>query len=130
MANQSSYSDFMTNPSNPYFCHGNENPSQPLVTPLLSGLNYHTWAQSMRIALISKNKLKFVDGTMTAPIATESLYNAWERCNNMVLAWIHHSVSESIIPSILRHDKACNAWKDLHNRFSHGDIFRISSLEE
>lgn len=130
MANQSSYSDYLTNPSNPYFCHGNENPSHPLVTPVLSGPNYHTWARAMRIALLSKNKLKFVDGTITAPIATESLYNAWERCNTMVLAWIHRSVSESILPSILCHDKACDAWWDLQRQFSHGDIFRIPSLEE
>lgn len=34
-------SDYFTNTSNPYFLHPNENPTLVLVSPILSGPNYH-----------------------------------------------------------------------------------------
>ncbi|PNX92984.1 hypothetical protein L195_g016132 [Trifolium pratense] len=49
---------------NPYFMHPNENPSLILVTPLLSGNNYHSWSRSMTIALRYKNKLQFINGSL------------------------------------------------------------------
>ncbi|KAJ0034274.1 hypothetical protein Pint_25490 [Pistacia integerrima] len=82
------------------------------------------------MALLSKNKLKFVDGTIEAPSSTDSLFSVWERCNTMVLSWLTHSLSPSITNSILWIDKAYDVWTDLHERFSQGDIFRISDLQE
>ncbi|XP_058010341.1 uncharacterized protein LOC131183775 [Hevea brasiliensis] len=84
----------------------------------------------MKKALMSKNKLKFVDGSLTVPAKTDPLYSAWERCNTMVLSWIVHSLSSSITQSILWIDKAINVWNDLKERFSQGDMFRISDLQE
>ena len=60
-----SYSDFATNPSNPYYMHPNENPSLILIQPMLDNKNYQIWCRSMKVALISKNKVKFVDGTLS-----------------------------------------------------------------
>jgi hypothetical protein len=48
----------------------------------------------------------------------------------MVLAWIHRSISESIARSVLWIDSAAGVWKNLKTRFSQGDIFRISDLQE
>jgi len=63
MAHQSSPdNDYLTNPSNPLYLHANESPSQALVSPPLNGRNYHAWARAMKLALLSKNKLKLVDG--------------------------------------------------------------------
>ena len=51
---------------NPLFLHHAENPSLVLVTqPLLGGENYATWARAVRKALLTKNKLGFIDGTLT-----------------------------------------------------------------
>ncbi|MCI78498.1 hypothetical protein A2U01_0099768, partial [Trifolium medium] len=36
---------------NLYFLHPNENPSLVLVTPPLSGPNYHSWSRAMTMAL-------------------------------------------------------------------------------
>ncbi|KAG8647389.1 hypothetical protein MANES_09G070319v8 [Manihot esculenta] len=52
------------NPSSPYALHPNENPVLVLVSPALTKSNYLSWSRVMRIALWSKNKLKFVDGTL------------------------------------------------------------------
>ncbi|KAJ0016769.1 hypothetical protein Pint_11302 [Pistacia integerrima] len=48
----------------------------------------------------------------------------------MVLSWLTNSLSPSITSSILWIDKAYDVWTDLHERFSHRDIFRISDLQE
>jgi hypothetical protein len=44
---------------NPYFLHPNENPALVLVTPLLSGNNYHSWSRSMTVALRSRKQNSF-----------------------------------------------------------------------
>ena len=83
MQNQNQYQD----PSqNPYFLHPNESPNQVLVSCIFTGSNYHTWARSMKRALISKNKFKFVNGMISKPDEFHPLIDAWEKCNNMV----HH----------------------------------------
>lgn len=48
-ANQAS--DHLQNPSNPYFLHPNENAAFVLVSPVLTGSNYHLWARLMQMAL-------------------------------------------------------------------------------
>lgn len=85
-----------TDENSPYFLHPGENPSLVLVTPLLDNNNYHSWARSMKTALILKNKFDFVDGTIAKPSTTDVIYGQWRRCNNMILSWIIRSLSTSI----------------------------------
>lgn len=125
-----SYSDFATNPSNPYYMHPNENPSLVLVQPVLDNKNYQIWCRSMKVALISKNKVKFVDGTLSPPPISDPLYEPWLRCNNLVLSWLQRSISEEIAKSLLWCDRASLVWKSLENRFSQGDIFRVADIQE
>ncbi|XP_058764417.1 uncharacterized protein LOC131637865 [Vicia villosa] len=125
-----SYSDFSTNSTNPFYLHPNKNPSLVLVSPLLDDKNYHTWARSMHIALISKNKERFIDGTIMKPPVFYPLYAPWFCCNTMVLAWIHRLIFESIAKFVLWIDTAAGVWKNPQIRFSHGDIFRISDIQE
>ncbi|XP_061361257.1 uncharacterized protein LOC133305140 [Gastrolobium bilobum] len=82
------------------------------------------------MALISKNKLQFVNGSISIPDPTERRYAAWERCNTMVLTWLHRSIADSISQSILWMDRAFDVWRDLKERFSQSDIFRISDLHD
>ena len=50
----------------PLFLHHTENPSLVLVTqPLIGGENYSSWARAVRKVLLTKNKLGFIDGTLT-----------------------------------------------------------------
>src|ERR1051325_10586728 len=121
------FADFSTNSTNPFYLHPNENPALVLVSPLLDDKNYHSWAH---IALISKNKEKFIDGSLNKPPVSDPLYASWIRCNTMVLAWIHRSISESIVKSVLWIDSAVGVWRNLQIRFSQGDIFRISDIQE
>lgn len=123
-------SDYLVNPVNPYFMHPSENPSFVLVSPPLIEKNYHNWAHSMIVALESKNKHRFVDGTLPIPASTDSMHDTWKRCNNMVISWLTRSMSPSIAQFVLRMRFASQIWSDLKVRFSRGDKFRIADLME
>ena len=53
--------------ASPFYSHPSEIPGMVLVSPPLDETNYHKWSRAMRMALISKNKLQFIDGTILAP---------------------------------------------------------------
>ena len=55
-----------SNVNDPLFLHHGENPSAVLFSqPLIGGENYPSWARSVRKSLIAKNKLGFIDGSLT-----------------------------------------------------------------
>ena len=70
--------------SSPYFLHNGDHPGLNLVSNLLTGANYHTWRRAMLMALTAKNKVGFVDGTISRPMSHDLIYGAWNRCNNMI----------------------------------------------
>ncbi|KAK2437637.1 putative mitochondrial protein [Trifolium repens] len=115
---------------NPYFLHSNENPGLVLVTPLLSGPNYHSWSRAMTMALRSKNKIHFVNGSLPRPDDEDHDSIAWDRCNTMIMSWLSNSVDPEISQSILWMDSAAEIWQDLKERFYQGDVFRISDIQE
>lgn len=75
-----SYANFTTNSANPYYLHQNKNPALVFGMPPLTDQNYHTWASSMQIALISKSIEKFIDGTLNMPPVSGLLYAQWICC--------------------------------------------------
>jgi hypothetical protein len=63
------------------------------VTEKLIGENFHTWQRSMTRALSAKNKLGFVNGSISQPIdPLDPLFDIWTRCNDSgsVLAYQLH----------------------------------------
>ena len=119
---------------NPLFLHHAENPSLVLVTqPLLGGENYAAWARAVRKALLIKNKLGFIDGTLTLSsplVSTPSNVQAWIRCDNMVGTWLTNSVSPKLQSSIIYEDAALEIWNDLKNRFAQTNGPRVFNLQK
>ena len=74
--------------NNPFFLPANENPGLILTSqPLTSLENYMSWARSMVLALSSRNKFGFVDGSILELDSSSPLYNSWSRCNTTVLSF-------------------------------------------
>ena len=111
------------------YLHPNESPAVALVLLVLDINNYHSWKRSMTTALIAKNKFEFVDGSTPEPAKDEDIYQAWRRCNNMVVSWLVHSVSPSIRQSVLWMSKAEDIWKDLQARYFQGNLIRVFDLQ-
>lgn len=81
----------------------------------------------MLIALSVKNKLGFIDGSISKP--TGNLLPAWIRNNHIVIAWILNSVSKTISGSLLFSESARDIWIDLKDRFQKKNGPRIFQLK-
>ncbi|XP_075645836.1 uncharacterized protein LOC142617011 [Castanea sativa] len=118
----------------PLFLHHVESPSLVLVTqPLIDGENYSAWARAVRKALLTKNKLGFIDGTLTLSsplISSPSFVHAWIRCDNMVGTWLTNSISPKLQASIIYEDTTLEIWNDLKNRFAQTNGPRVLNLQK
>ncbi|EXC16177.1 hypothetical protein L484_024345 [Morus notabilis] len=94
-----------------------------------TGDNYASWSRAMMIALSVKNKLGFIDGSITKPEGTDlNLLSSWIRNNNMVISWILNSVSKEISARSLFAEFAFEIWFDFKDRFQQSNDPRIFQL--
>jgi len=85
----------------------------------------------MTMALNSKNKLGFVNGTIKPPPEeTDSdSYATWSRCNDMVHSWIINTLIPEITDNVIyNYTTAHEVWEDLHERFSESNAPRIFEI--
>jgi hypothetical protein len=117
--------------TNQFFLHHGDSPDIILVSQPLSGDNYHTWSRSIIMALTAKNKVGFINGTISAPV-DQSLpsFNLWTRCNTMVISWLLNSVSKEIASSVIYANTAQEMWEDLKERFAQGNGPRIFEIQK
>ncbi|KAF5442808.1 hypothetical protein F2P56_035426 [Juglans regia] len=121
----------LADPTNPYRLDHSDSPSITLVADLLTTENYTTWSRSMKRALRAKNKLGFIDDTLTKPNFPDGpLIDLWNRCNDMVVSWIQNSITTSLKSSVAFVDDAYEIWMDLHERLSHQNGPRIFQLKK
>lgn len=111
-----------------YYIHPSEGPNSVKLAPLLTGPNYLSWSRSMQRALGAKNKLAFIDGSITVPDSTDLNSAAWERCNYLIHSWILNSVSEPIAQTIVFLENALDVWVDLKERFTKADRIRVANI--
>ncbi|KAA8547245.1 hypothetical protein F0562_003891 [Nyssa sinensis] len=81
--NSQTSSPSFDDPSHPLYFNNSDHPGVTLVSHPLTETNYNTWHQSMLIALSVKNKVGFIDGTVSKPSDPAAALQ-WTRCNNMV----------------------------------------------
>ncbi|CAL2228141.1 unnamed protein product [Prunus armeniaca] len=84
----------------------------------------------MHFSLSAKNKLGFVDGSVKTPSSDDSKFPLWQRCNDMVLSWILHSLHPDIASNVLYAKTAAAVWTDLRDRFSQSNDSRIYQIRQ
>lgn len=67
---------------NVFLVHPSDKPTVVLLSRLLTGNNHGTQARVMTMALQAKNKLSFVDGTISKPDHDDG--RKWQHCNDLV----------------------------------------------
>ncbi|XP_072052105.1 uncharacterized protein [Arachis hypogaea] len=117
-------------PSSTFFLHPGEYPGNSLIPLVIDATNYGSWSRSMQKALKSNNKLGFVDGSLSKFAKDDPMFHSWNRCDNLVVSWITHSLSTEIVNSVPWNGVAYDIWDELRKRFYHGDVFRIVKLDE
>ena len=118
------------NITDPLTLHHSDTPGLTLVNAPLKGNNYGQWSRSMRLSLSAKNKLGLIDGSIKAPPPTDDKFPMWQRCNDMVLSWILHSIHPDIAGSVLYCDTAAAVWDDLKDRFSQNNDSKIYQIRQ
>jgi len=76
----------------------------------------------MRIALKAKNKLAFIDGTLTRPQPKEgeefSEADAWDMTNSMLCSWLLNIIDPKLRVSIAYSDMAKIMWDGMKKRYT------------
>lgn len=63
--------------------------------------NYTLWSRAMEIALLGRNKIGFIDGSVLRSDYDGELKKIWDRCNAIVISWLTCNVSEDLFSGIL-----------------------------
>lgn len=74
---------------------------------------FHSWRRYVHMALNVRNKLGFIDGTISKPPPNSRDSGSWSRCNYMVATWLMNYVSKKIGQSLLFISTAEGIWKNL-----------------
>ena len=104
----------------PYYLSNGDHLGLFLVSHHLNDSNYSTWSRVMLMALMAKNaknKMGFVNGSISCPDSGDLLFDSWIHCNNMVISWILNSVTKEIADSLLYMNTTAEIWEDLRERF-------------
>lgn len=83
----------------------------------------------MRNNLRAKNKLGFIDGTISMPDTKSADYDQWGIVNSIIVAWIYNTLDESIRSTISFPDNVKTLWDALRDRYSIGNVPRIHELK-
>lgn len=92
--------------------------------------NYALWSRCMKIGLIGKSKLRFVDERCTKGKFDRSLHELWEKCYAIVLSWIMNVMSKELLSRIVYKSSAHKVWADLKDKYDKVDGPRIFYLHK
>ena len=84
----------------------------------------------MHRSLKTKNKIAFLDGTISKPDISDATYQEWDQCNTTIFSWITDSLEDDIASSVMWMDSAKDVWDELRKRYFQGDAFPISHIQE
>jgi hypothetical protein len=101
-----------------------------LASQSLNGENYQTWSRAIIMSFSSKNKLGFIDETISQPKNSSEDFSQWNHCNNMVKSWLLNSISHDICTSVIYCNLASDIWSDLKERFSQVNGSCMFQLEQ
>ncbi|XP_073045313.1 uncharacterized protein [Primulina eburnea] len=114
--------------TSPFFLSSQDRPGD-LITPVrLRHDNYDEWARSVRLALLSRRKFGFVDGTITEPRAPFTMED-WLTIHSMLVSWLMNTMDPEVKSTISFYDDAELLWSELRARFSVVNGPRIQELK-
>ncbi|GAV86712.1 UBN2_3 domain-containing protein, partial [Cephalotus follicularis] len=91
--------------------------------------NYLLWAQAVKIYIMAKKKLKFLNSDLPAPDA--SGYEDWMQENTVILIWLWNSMEPKIATNVMFHNTAKGVWDDLKDNYSQDkNMNRVYDLYE
>ncbi|XP_019248685.1 PREDICTED: uncharacterized protein LOC109227951 [Nicotiana attenuata] len=115
--------------NHPLYIGPSDNPSSLVIPVKLTGSeNYGLWSRSMRIVLLGKKKLGFINGRCSRNAYEGELLEQWETCNAIFLSWIMNNVAPELLGGVVYASDAYQVWEDLRERFNKVNRVRIFQL--
>ncbi|KAF7838388.1 TORTIFOLIA1-like protein 3 [Senna tora] len=102
---------------NMYHLHSSDHPGMPLVSTILDGKNYWAWSISIMTALEAKDKIGFVDGSITPP-TDPGEFKKWKMADSMVKTWMANSISKEISDMFVFCRSSKALWDVLADRYT------------
>jgi len=113
-------------PTSPYYLHPSDNPGAVITSIVFGDENYDLWGKAVRNLFMAKNKLGFIDGSISRRELKEGeeesiefllTVNAWHTCNSMLMAWLLNVIKPSLHSSVGYAVTAKTMWDDLKERY-------------
>lgn len=126
-------SKFIVEPTSPYFLHPSEGPGVMITAVVFNGKNYDLWEKAVTTALLAKNKLGFIDGTLQKPTPKDddgkAELQAWTMVNSMVSSWLINVIDSKLRTSVAYVETAEGMWQNLKRRYAVASAPRIHQLK-
>ncbi|XP_019264693.1 PREDICTED: uncharacterized protein LOC109242281 isoform X3 [Nicotiana attenuata] len=101
------------NPDHHHYLHASDLPGLALVSPPFDGSGYGVWRKYILIALSAKNKLCFIDGSLSRPKDDSPDSKYWIRCDYMVFPCVLNALTSEIRPSVIHSKSFRILWTQL-----------------
>uniref|UniRef100_A0A803MDK1 Reverse transcriptase Ty1/copia-type domain-containing protein n=1 Tax=Chenopodium quinoa TaxID=63459 RepID=A0A803MDK1_CHEQI len=112
----------------PYYLSNGDHPGMQLGNHILTGSNFLNWSRTVRMALIARNKLQFVDGSLPSPGVDSPDYQKWLRNDYMVMSWILNSIDKNLVESFMFVNSSHGLWKEISERFGQSNAPQLFEL--
>ena len=99
--------------NDPLWLQSSDHPGAQIVSIKLTGPNFQKWSRSIKIALRTKGKLGFIDGSYVKPDQTSLRFDQWIKCDNMVVSWLLNSMVTDLSKAFLYVNSAQELWEEL-----------------
>ncbi|CAH9138233.1 unnamed protein product, partial [Cuscuta epithymum] len=106
------------NNKDPLYLGPGDHPNLQLVSTPFNGKHYLNWTRGVKMALISKNKLGFINGKCAKPSENNDKYQDWIRADYTVMCWILHSLNPAIANSMMYVTSSKQLWEELSERYN------------
>lgn len=80
-------------------------------------------------ALHSKNKARFIDGTIEKPDVTCFTFQTWKQCNAVVLSCFTNVLNKVLEGTATHVETTREVWKDIEDKFTQGIAPRVYELK-
>jgi len=99
-----------------------------LINLKLTDTKFQRWSKLVRIALRTKGKIDFLDGSCAKP--TINSPHQWIRCDSIVLSWLLNLMIPEMVEAFLYVDFAKELWLELTESFGDSNGPLLYQLEK
>ncbi|CAH9116989.1 unnamed protein product [Cuscuta europaea] len=116
--------------SSSYYLHPSDHVGLRVIYETLTGDNFGAWKISVSMAMAVKNKMRFLDGSITKRSPDTPMYINWYRINALLLSWPIYSISPALRTTFLSFTDAKELWDEVQLRYGKIDGPRLFHLEK